>query len=161
MLQPHSLPVVSEESQAGVSLPSLAERIDGICSANIFVQRGNLNIQIIINIQREFKLFAAETGDDISISPHLTWLGIRSTDSAGCTRPFMASNLWMLGTARSLQKMTPKHGNTPFAKPNAEATHTTRMGSSLEIILTSDLRSLLAATAASIFLVLELSTNFS
>ena len=69
--KPHSLPVVSEESQAGVPLPSLAERIDGICSANIFVQRqwGNLNIQIIINIQREFKLFAAETGDDISISP--------------------------------------------------------------------------------------------
>ena len=44
--KPHSLPVVSEESQAGVPLPSLAERIDGICSANIFVQRGNLNIQM-------------------------------------------------------------------------------------------------------------------
>ena len=36
--------------------------------------------------------------------PDLTWLGIRSTDSAGCTRPFMASNLWMLGTEISLHK---------------------------------------------------------
>ena len=56
--------------------------------------------------------------------------------------------------------ITTKHGNTPFAKPNADDTHTAMMGSSWEIILTSDLRSLLAATATSIFQ-LEVPTKFS
>ena len=105
-IQPHSLPVVSEKSQAGVSLTGLAERIDGICSANIFIQWSNLNIQMFVFTiirKRIWTICCRDWRWHLNL-PDLTWLGIRSTDSAGCTRSFMASNLWMLGTAISLHK---------------------------------------------------------